>query len=330
MFERHNQTLVAFPPADLTHQHYPGQSQSQNYSYPYQNQNPFSDYNAPPQQAYSPGMYVSPSFSPAPTTAAPFLFNAAHSPAYADNSQLARSPSQGTMLTRGKSTSLAPENDYADLNRSSVTPYQAEQYEAISKQLNIPVPKSLPHVPENEPAANLSVPSADNALNDDTPTPNPFDDDETKPARPSSEFHPVAPDFSAIPDSLKPRVVSKPPSLPEIQPSVHVFTPLQDSFPENVQSMPFVDVQLDTQRPASPKDMPQLSPVSSSPQLVQVQAVEREHEGRETPVQVEYFPSAPNEASTQPEVAAPATKKKSETPVRPATVYDDEDAYGGI
>ena len=229
------------------------------------------------------------------------------------------------MLARGNSVSQVPENDYADLNRSSVTPYQAEQYEAISKQLNIPVPKSLPRVPEDEATVNASsVPSSyHNALNDDGPTPNPFDDDEYRPARPSSEFNPVAPDLSVIPESLKPRVVSKPPSLPEIQPVQHVFTPLQDSFPENAQSKPSIDGQPGATRPASPKDLPQLSPTTASPQRAQVQP--GEHEGRETPVQIEYF-SGEHHAQE----AAPAANKKPEPSARPATVYDDEDAYGGM
>lgn len=63
---------------------------------------------------------------------------------YGESGQLARQPSNAAFLTRqptaaGRGATLSPgDNDphYVDLNRSSVTPFQAAQYADISRRLN--------------------------------------------------------------------------------------------------------------------------------------------------------------------------------------------------
>lgn len=325
MFERHNQTVAAFSPRpDFASQH--NSVEGQNYGY----QNPFSDYNAQTQTSVSPGMYM-------PSTAAPFLSGSAQSQAYPypdgtplNMHNLARSPSDGapSMLSRGNSLSQHLEGDYADLNRSSVTPFQAAQYEAISKQLNIPVPvpKPLPPVIEGQELENpiepvgaehdssLTLPMHNSAMND-APTPNPFDDDESRPARPSSEFHHDEPQVLEIPESLRPRATSKPPSLPEIEQSQHLFSPLQDSFPVTVSPRkPSFDVPATS---VSSKDVSSRSSEVSSLQLAQVS--NNGHEGNAHP-----------EPSSEPIRNASPAAEKPKASARPETLYDDEDAYGGI
>lgn len=83
---------------------------------------------------------------------------------YGNSAQLARQPSNVIALNRQPSAAgygAAPaNNDYVDLDRSSVTPFQAAQYAAISRHL-----KDMdPHVPRTSDDLNRP------------PLPSPFDD----------------------------------------------------------------------------------------------------------------------------------------------------------
>ncbi|KAK7685762.1 hypothetical protein QCA50_011108 [Cerrena zonata] len=142
------------------------------------------------QPSFAPGQYMdmaqnpmSPNtpFSVNPTSAHPFFAPIGHSPsnsptvahyesAYNAQGQLVeRKNSVGASqyLTRQSSMNqqyagdehLASDADYVDLSRASVTPFQAQQYEEISRRLNTapPVPAlptpTLPMMPDQELAA---------------------------------------------------------------------------------------------------------------------------------------------------------------------------------
>jgi hypothetical protein len=333
MFERHNQTLAILPRSDF------GYQQNSTYGQSYGAQNPFSDYNAPQGAAFSPGMYLPSNYSsPVPGSATPFMATETHSAVPSEAASglhdVAGSPTNGasSALSRNNSFSYNPESDYVDLSRASVTPFQAAQYEAISKQLNIPVPQPLPRVDEGQEAdiGNSSALQHDSSIHPpfDGPTPNPFEDEDCKPARPSSDFNHETPEDLATPDSLMPRVVSKPPSLPEIH-SQHMFSPIQASFPTTAspRKESFDISEPEDHRPST--HMPQLSPTASSPQRAQVTV--GEHDGRETPVQLGFVGNKPSETNVQPKVDTPSSiENKTKAPIRPETMYDDEDAYGGM
>ncbi|KAG6381794.1 hypothetical protein JVT61DRAFT_402 [Boletus reticuloceps] len=115
-------------------------------------------------------------------------------PAYDPTQQLARQPSNAQYLTRQPSsapgyspptappTSLDPNARYIDLNRSSISPYQAAQYADISRQLGTNNPNSqVPHEsfdslegplpsPFDDPAQGTSMPDASSSTRLD-PTP---------------------------------------------------------------------------------------------------------------------------------------------------------------
>lgn len=92
-------------------------------------------------------------------------------PDYGSQQQLARQPSNAQYLTRQPSAAVAPpvpptsfggDAHYIDLNRSSVSPYQAAQYADISRQLGATNPNQQVHH------------GSDDLL--DSPLPSPFDD----------------------------------------------------------------------------------------------------------------------------------------------------------
>lgn len=257
------------------------------------------------------------------------------------------------MVSRSNSVAhthyLAEESDYADLSRASVTPFQAAQYEAISKRLNIENPSgnTLQQITEADGADESHRASKQSLGAYATPAKpsidvSPFDDqhesygkgteaaqvdeDLMKPSRPSSEFHPM--NSFTLPEDPSPRVTSKPPSLPEIHMEYSTFSPVSYSFPMTPSpSKASFDVQSGR---ASPKvDLPPLSPVTTSPQRAQFVEGDESfaHNGRETPVEIGFVAdgaSAPNVT-----VQAPAQAHTQATK-RPDTVYDVEDAYGGF
>ena len=139
-----------------------------------------------------------------------------------------------------------PANDYVDLNRSSVTPFQAAQYAEISRRLNTPVPGGLgtPAAREYVQDRMDGVAGGTDTVHEVPPLPpmdraSPFADPEEstppspqrtsvvlqeeepapEPAAPSSIGHDL--DFPALPASthvasLRYRIDSTPPMLPEI------------------------------------------------------------------------------------------------------------------
>ncbi|KAJ6605814.1 hypothetical protein B0H10DRAFT_2228869 [Mycena sp. CBHHK59/15] len=256
------------------------------------------------------------------------------------------SPSPST-----RNSGLMPENEYIDLERTSVTPFQAAQYVEISKHLNTEVPKGLDTPAVNEFVA-VKMPSKEEDL-----PPVPPKDRLTGSAGASSRFSSASRDDEVTPEnhdgldegndsemtlpmvqelsfpsppspvhttSSRYRVDSTPPMLPEItvQSRVSVSSayfsdaprtsnagtpsPLSLGFPAGqtlVVKSPFNESPMGSRFPVTP------SPLASSFTV----------------------PSPPAAQSAFPEVPVPASArpgaKKRQTVY---TVYDLDDAYGGI
>ncbi|KAL5513339.1 hypothetical protein ACEPAH_3738 [Sanghuangporus vaninii] len=373
MFERHNQNIAAFATIPTTYQ-----SSSNSYG----SANPFSDYASHSPPSFTPGMYVpSPATSQAPAVnyanVSPYYNPASQSPvgspvtiasyggaAYNAHGNLVRVPSNAaaSMLARNNSV-LQPDENSDYLTRASVTPFQAAQYEAISKQLNIPPPMSLQQVSEADETEATNRVNQGNPLStqirDSAPFVSPFEDhqlntiqsgagavafekdEKLEPSRPSSEFH-SAPEPAS-------RVPSMPPSLPEIRMMSGSFSPVAYNFP--VTPSPRKGSFDVASGRASPKvDLPPLSPVTTSPQRAQfVEGLEaRAHDGHETPVEIGFIgkdesatrtdvpPSVQTTKQAEVRTEVPKTEgfeteaPKAPVPKRPETVYSDEDAYGGF
>ncbi|KAI5123217.1 hypothetical protein M0805_003982 [Coniferiporia weirii] len=356
-------------------------------SYPFGSPSPFNDFASPqPSPSFGPGQII-PSFPPAHmegqaqyANAAPFFNPSFQSPmgspvtvasyggaAFDAQGRLVRMPSNAATPTLSRGNSMAhphhpgspplPEDaEYADLSRASVTPFQAAQYAAISKQLNIPPPMPLHQVTEGdeheEYGQNLPV------YEDNSGSPmdlSPFDDprsdvkhsfrdnagDDLKPSRPSSEFHSVNP--IALTREPSTRITSIPPTLPELQMIQRAFSPVDYNFPAtpsprsatfDAPSMRNPAGAMQEPSPlgrASPKiDLPPLSPVPHSPQRAQfVSGVESHaHNGRETPVEIGFVAESGVVAPASKHAEPPRTQVSEKR--RPETLYDDEDAYGGF
>ena len=282
---------------------------------PFGSPNPYSDYqaNRPMSPSFMPGQVISqppmqqygnpsPYFNPptqSPVTAVP-----PYQSAYDDQGQLVRhaSPANVPMPVQ------QPGEDYANLSRASVTPFQQAQYAEISRQLNIPPP-----VPQPEAIAE-KLPS---------PFEDPREDNKIAPARPSSEFDPShgAPIFPQVIDEPVPRIASNPPTLDLPQPT---FSPVTVAFPGGqIAPSPMRSTFNDNSAPMDPP----LSPRAATPQKGQVVDVPtRAYDGRETPVQIEYTGQSPTPVTGAPAGSAQVPKNGK----RPETMYDDEDAYGGM
>lgn len=358
MIERHYLNLSAPQPPASAYQ--PPQQ--------YGAQNAYSDYSASPvtMGSFMPGEIVSP-VSPGPGSPPPQGYQYANVPpsffspmvqspiaspasvapygsAYDQQGRLMRTPSSGAVaLTRGNSVAQSPpqhpglnappmpENDYMDVTRASVTPYQAEQYAAISRQLNIaPVP--LPQLSEEHEAGedvHMPVPATDGNQSMVSPFTDPQENvSHYQSSRPSSEFHEH--NSYGRTDEPVPRVPSIAPVLPDIQVQQRAFSPL--SFPASPSPMRATfGVDANT-APAVRPDLPPLSPVASSPRRAQfVQNETRAHDGRETPVEIGFVESpasTPAPQATHHQTVVPATTSTDKK--RPDTLYDDDDAYGGF
>ncbi|KLO11515.1 hypothetical protein SCHPADRAFT_941999 [Schizopora paradoxa] len=163
--------------------------------------------------------------------------------AYDSQGRLVRSPSSSaaSALSRGKSirdpfndAQQPPpeEGDYTDLSRASVTPFQAAQYAAISRELNIPPP--VPTIPASAdlnksgfsaPASPFDDPKGQVA--EEQPVKQAVDDVAMPPARASSEFQHHT--FGHYLDDS--RVASLPPMLSPQQ-SANMLSPQEEmNFP---------------------------------------------------------------------------------------------------
>lgn len=215
-------------------------------------------------------------------------------PSSAGYPDLHRQPSGAGYPDLNRQDSLGAAH-YVDLDRSSVTPFQAQQYAEISRRLHVEAPAGagpgLNAVSEDdEPSSRASdtFPGAAAAGPFDDPRgqsldvlPNPFDREE--------HIVPPSPVYSMGPHAAasRERILSQPPTLPEIQvPTERAFSPSSYDFP---------------QTPGAGA-RPSPSPLHSA------------------------FTLAPPPAA----VLARDPVPQQERPVSSYTMYDEEDAYGGM
>ncbi|KAG6817323.1 hypothetical protein H0H87_010340 [Tephrocybe sp. NHM501043] len=291
--------------------------------------------------AYPNPAYPQPAYGQSPFSPIGSPVSAAGANPYDGSQQaaiLTRQPSNTTQLSRSPSANgpngypsedphyggypVPGQNDYIDLDRSSVSPYQAAQYAEISQKLNTDVPSGLDTPVVNEliqnQVSNVQAPPV--PVKSRTPSPSPFSDPAPGTLPYPGDVTPRAStnldDFPAPPSpshSSRSRVESIPPTLPEIhvesRPSSYDFpasvrgSETPSSFPSGV-TKDYTKSPLGNQFPATP------SPLASSFAI----------------------PSSPPAVANLQESPPPTPRlNKTETPAkRPDTVYDDDDAYGGI
>lgn len=241
--------------------------------------------------------------------------------AYDSQGRLLRTPSNSaaSALSRGKSIRdpfndpqqpPQEEGDYTDLSRASVTPFQAAQYAAISRELNIPPPVptlppsadlnkssfSVPDSPFDDPKGQVVQGQQVNHTGDDVGMP---------PARASSEFqHHTFGNY--LDDS---RVASLPPMLSPQQ-SANMLSPQEE--------MNF--------------------PVSPSPLRSEFNISSTNVSALPSPVITAFAGQGPNVNSGSPlryalnDTDGDSTRKgtSNQPSKRPQSSYEDEDAYGGF
>jgi hypothetical protein len=212
----------------------------------------------------------------------------------------------------------ASDPHYTDLSRSSVTPFQAAQYAEITEKLGTPMPSVLGAVPEErEPVASddMVVPSHGDPSTQggNTHTMSPFVDAAAvqqpidNPSDESDDEWPL-PSPNALQQT---RIASLPPTLPQISVTERSFSPVSSlEFP----------VPLSVHNTPSPFSV-EFSDVGGPP------ATESNY--KSSPLAT----STPMQAHAQASII-PREPKTEVTPTkRPDTVYtlyDEEDAYGGI
>jgi len=216
-----------------------------------------------------------------------------------------------------------PGDEYLDLERTSVTPFQAAQYVEISRHLNTEVPKGLDTPAVEEFVGTMPVKDADLPP---LPPKDPFTDDAAAAHEDGDEEEdseatlPMVQElsFPAPPSpvhstSSRYRVDSTPPTLPEIvlQSRVSVTSaylsdtgsPFAQGFPGQTVVMKGSESPMGSRFPVTP------SPLASSFTVPSPPAAKTT------------FPAAPAAAQPRPD----AKQRQSVY-----TVYDPEDAYGGI
>lgn len=244
-------------------------------------------------------------------------------------------PPNGPQGDLGRQNSAGGNAHYADLTRSSVTPFQAAQYAEISRQLNEPS-AALQVVNENEEPnssssdhtiiANQSrAPQSTNGGDDYLPSP--FEDPQI-PAEVhqyasvrSDQFldaqqapQPVSPIYS-LHSQITPqeRPLSDMPSLPEIQVPDRTFSPTSYDFPQTPSARP-------TPSPSHTNfSIP--AALSSGGKFSKDLAPSAAESAR--------VPAAPEATVPQP-TKQEVTPKQSTRPTSTYTVYDEADAYGGF
>ena len=258
----------------------------------------------------SPGPHAAFNRQPSPGPAVAFNRQPSPGPGIA----LTREPSaQSPYLTRQSPSAAAqieppPEAHYVDLNRSSVSPFQAAQYVEISHHLQAEPPAPLP-TPMVAAAADEILMMEDQVMPSVT-TPRPLNVSAGRVTSPVQQNGPSpfsdpkdehlgmhVDDLPAPPSpaySSKSRVDSTPPKLPELAVEQRAFSPVTMHFP------------------MSPPSHQVSSPLAAPPTD---------------------FPVTPSEAHFADAPPTPRAAKNTPAAPRPDTaytVYDDEDAYGGI
>ena len=327
-----------------------------------------SPYGVQPMPSFSPGQHIGPSaqqpfFSPIASPASPAapsfdesmppvqhasLDGAMGAPVYFSRRSSNMSGAQPNLSANlhdvpnpydvpNPHASTGPDG-YAALDRGSVTAYQAQQYAAISRQLGSPDrPDSI-----TEKAAAIPVPGTPSIREH-----SPFEDPATvavaaaapAPTPGEEEYQELT-----VPTAVhrSPRVDSSPPMLPPMRSMSPVGTvgarpsiiQIASAFPPTPMSPTFPSpaAQPGSPKASSFKQAPPLSPAPGAQgQVVTVPAAA--HVGRETPLQFGFNEPGAVGSASSPSPAkrmSIASKKSVAKSERPETLYDEEDAYGGI
>lgn len=261
--------------------------------------------------------------------------------AHSQTGQLNRHASNGGALSNPYASGTDPAH-YVDLDRSSVTPFQAAQYAEISRKLNTAPPVGLGAVQEgeDEPAsaaihyadgagtAHLSIPVEHGIANPESPFADPHAQVAQILAKHQSQtlereeqdilVPPRAITDDAIPGSpgspvysLHPpeRVLSTPPKLPEIRVGAEerAFSPTSYDFP-----------QTPSMRPS-----PFVSPFNNG-------HFAQEQDASLTGMAVSTDTPDPSPGPAAVTVGKREPKTNAARPVSSHTVYDEADVYGGI
>lgn len=173
MIERHNASPALATQAGYGGQNFYGSYGGYGQQPPYSPSEMIQSAGSPPPQAYGAPPMGYASYNDPQQQISRQPSNVGYA-GYDSQQPLARQPSNATYLTRQPSPAvgyapstalpspLDPNAHYTDLNRSSVTPYQATQYAAISRQLGTTDPNGqVPHESSDLPEG---------------PLPSPFDD----------------------------------------------------------------------------------------------------------------------------------------------------------
>ncbi|KAF7370969.1 hypothetical protein MSAN_00731000 [Mycena sanguinolenta] len=250
----------------------------------------------------------------------------AGAPQYTAYPVLPAQPLRRNSTTRNGQLAPPQESEYLNLERTtSVTPFQAEQYVEISKQLNTDVPRGLDTPTVSQIVAEkMDLP----------PLPEPAQEDPFADAAPAEEEQelelepttlakvqdmsfpaPPSPALSSSSRYARERVESMPPTLPEIvvQPRVSVTSAyLSDPGTPAAGQTVFVGAQLGKGPYAESPVGASRFPVTPSP-LASSFSV----------------PSPPAVATSFPEPVAQSEARKNRDTMY-STIYDPEDAYGGM
>ncbi|KAF8909562.1 hypothetical protein CPB85DRAFT_742854 [Mucidula mucida] len=206
---------------------------------------------------FAPAMYGHNQYSPQPSPMVAGMYPSYSDEGHAVGSPLTRQPSAHTvnsahtsgpvqyatypaMPTTGTREEPLPTGDYADLERSSVTPFQAAQYVEIAKRIDSEPPRGLdtPAVEEYMHRRNDSLPPV--------PPKDPFDDPSSSvksgshhlstassEVMPHGELDFPVPPSPAHTTSSRYRIDSMPPSLPELKMDLHHSVSSYD-FPSSI------------------------------------------------------------------------------------------------
>ncbi|KAH0583105.1 hypothetical protein J132_09744 [Termitomyces sp. J132] len=285
-----------------------------------------------PNVAYPNPAYTQSPFSPIATPTSASQFEESQQAAV-----LTRQSSNGSRGSSGHGPAGYPSEDpnyggytspkqseYVDLNRSSVTPFQAAQYTEISQKLGTEAPSGLDTPAVNEAIQNSKTNEAAPSLpaKDNRPSPSPFSD----PTDPVTEHLPYPGEVSPRPssDSVSRQIDDFP-----VPPSpVHSSLSRVDSIPPMLPEIPVGSRPSSYNLPAS--DRGTGIPNGAAKDYFKSPLG---HSAAPSPlasgITVSPFPPA---ATSVADTAPPTPRQsKFDTSVkRPDTVYDDNDAYGGI
>jgi len=226
-----------------------------------------------------------------------------------------------------------PTNDYIDLNRSSVSPYQAAQYAEISRKLSSDVPRMLDtEAAQKSLRTNTSVEVSPVAQND---TVSPFADPVT-PVEQNSDGSTTT-DNSLAPPIPRTRVDSTPPMLPEFDSSPPILPEI--NIQDRVSAAPSYDFPASVHdNTANPSPVSLTFPNGAAPGtgggLFADNAFMNNFPVTPSPLASSFTLSSPPAAKksfeTQVHLGPSPLQQEVNASVRPESVYDPDDAYGGI